>query len=647
MTTIRQVYGAVRTALSQLPFPVWILHRNAARTRFLNPAFQSHWPESWERLRHDPRAFLEWVHPDDRLDVLWMVEDDEDGGAECTFRARASGSGYRTHTGRSLPLSVRGEVPSRYRLLLIMPGDRPGNEPAPGGPGCAQVLESLPVPLTLTDLEGRILVWNESATTLFGWEAGEVLGRRLDAFIQSLPKDPDALDPGPERPGFGEEWTGRARCQGRSGREFMATVRTRPIPREDGAPGVTSVLFTDPGPPEPLEDPPSPAVTFDALGRIAGGLVHDLNNLFTAIQGHLELATTEGGHYGSSELETIREAVDKGMSMTRPVLAALGRRKGEITTIPVNPAIQGVTRMFLPLLGTDVRLSTDLEPGGPAVRLAPGELEQLVMNLLLNAKHAVAGGGRIRVTSRTLSRTEPDGDGEDAEPSSWVEIQVEDDGVGMDQATLQRLFEPHFTTRAGRGGTGLGLATVQRIVSERGGRILVESAPGMGSRFRIRLPASTPVLEEPHPKDSVSPFPPDDEADGPEKPYVLVAEDDEAVRTVIHRVLEGEGFHVVSVGDGDGAQALLEEAPLPFHIVICDLVMPGVSGPELLNEVREGVPEARLIVISGLSAEEVTRRLPSHLYADAVLEKPFSPRELAETVRRVLPAADPSHGRSS
>ena len=368
------------------------------------------------------------------------------------------------------------------------------------------------------------------------------------------------------------------------------------------------------------------AQKLEAIGRLAGGVAHDFNNVLTAILGSAELLLldTPPGATAREEVEIIRDAAMRAQELIRQLLAFSARQVLQPAVVDLNDLIKNLGRMLRRLIGEDLVLVMDLARGLDAVRVDPGQAEQVLVNLAVNARDATPDGGRLTIRTANVTAS----DSGDLPGGRYVLIEVSDTGSGMDETTVARVFEPFFTTKERGKGTGLGLATVYWIVRQSGGQISVSSAPGAGTTFRIHLPR----VDAPVDASRVVP-PVTAPAAGTET--ILVAEDEQMVRVLIRKVLEHAGYTVL-LGDG-GAEALqlAERHSGPIHMLVTDVVMPGMNGPELARRLLERRPETKVLFLSGY-AEDAVERHGVLAPGTAFMQKPFSPSALAHRVREVL-----------
>ncbi len=365
----------------------------------------------------------------------------------------------------------------------------------------------------------------------------------------------------------------------------------------------------------------------ESVGRLAGGVAHDFNNLLTVINGYADMLLQRFNPKDPAyeEIEEIGAAGHRAASLTQQLLAFSRKQIAEPKPTDLNKVVEDDSRMLRRLIGEDTRIETRLAPDIGAVLADPSQLHQLLMNLTLNARDAMPGGGVITIaTSELMLEGAPGGEVRQG-PHVW--LSVRDTGIGMDEATRQRVFEPFFTTKASGMGTGLGLSTVYGIVKQSGGWVEVESRPGAGSVFSVYLPIAQPAPEE-----SKEPRAAPVATCGGET--VLVVEDQADVRRLTAGILTARGYRVFQACHG--AEALKVAGELKqIDLLLTDVVMPGIAGPELARQMRDMMPELKVLFISGYTAEAfpMGEVMESNL---ALLAKPFTPDALCEKVQEVL-----------
>jgi PAS domain S-box-containing protein len=381
-----------------------------------------------------------------------------------------------------------------------------------------------------------------------------------------------------------------------------------------------------------LEQQLRQAQKMEAVGRLAGGIAHDFNNILTAITGYADLLLedlrpTDSRHQDVAE---IRKAADRAAGLTRQLLAFSRQQVLQPSVIDVKTLVGDLEKMLGRLLGEDVELGTRLAPDTGRVKADAGQLEQVLMNLAVNARDAMPDGGKLTLETSNVDLSEEyAADHYPARPGPYVMIAVTDSGTGMSEETQAHMFEPFFTTKEKGKGTGLGLATVYGIIKQSGGFIWVYSELGHGTTFKIYLPRvgeSADLAKGPAPARARA-------ARGSET--VLLAEDEAPVRAVARQVLERQGYTVLEAPSAEAALDIATRYSGAIHLLLTDVIMPGLSGRELATRLADLRPEARVIFMSGYTDDAVTRHgvLEPGL---AYLQKPFTPDALGQKVREVL-----------
>jgi len=370
----------------------------------------------------------------------------------------------------------------------------------------------------------------------------------------------------------------------------------------------------------------------EAVGQLAGGIAHDFNNLLTAILGNTQLLLRElpPGDSMRDDVEEIRKASERAASLTRQLLAYSRRQMLQPEVLDLNVVMAEMDKMLRRLIGEHIDLVAVFAPDLGRVRADPNQIEQVIVNLAVNARDAMPDGGKLTIGTANVDLDESFAQAHlGSVPGSYAMLAVTDTGVGMDAAVRAHLFEPFFTTKEVGKGTGLGLATVYGIVKQSGGYISVYSEPGHGSSFKIYLPRIATPAEPPAAALKGGPAP------GSET--VLVVEDEPAVLTLSRRALEAQGYVVLAASDADAALRVVERHGGMIHLLLTDVVMPGLSGHELADRLTAQRPGIRVLYMSGYPGDAVVQHgtLPS---GSAFLQKPFSPDGLARKVRDVLDA---------
>jgi PAS domain S-box-containing protein len=480
--------------------------------------------------------------------------------------------------------------------------------------------------LTL-DADWRIGFASPSLPRFLGWPMDQMVRRPLAEFLH--PEDADAVLAAfgaiSARPVPGEPIAFRLLHVDGGWRSVEAIAGP---PRNWSGPERLVVTARDIGARERLERELAQSQQMAVLGRFAGGVAHDFDNLLTAIQGYtsLMLRDVRPGDPQREGLEEIRQSSERAAGLTRQILAFGRRHAAESGPVDVNRLIGNLVRLLPPLIGDDLALVTVLAPSIAMVRADPGHLEQVVMNLVVNARDAMPDGGRLTIATANEQITDFDSRASpELPPGHYVMLTVRDTGSGIDPATLASIFEPFFTTKERGRGRGLGLATVYGIVKQCEGHIDVESAPGRGTTVRIYLPMARA----------------ESGAGGPGVPsatrssrIILLVEDEEPIRLFAKAALEEQGYRVLEAGHGWEALMRLSEFDRAVNLVIADVMMPEMGGTELARRLAVERPGLPILFLSGYTDDEMTLRglgPPS-----AFVQKPFTPDVLARRVRELL-----------
>ncbi len=500
------------------------------------------------------------------------------------------------------------------------------------------MIDASPLAIVACSLDGRVELWNTAAERMLGWSESEVLGARDPSVSGDIQEDHHTVQ---ARLLAGDSITDHeTRRLRKDGEEILVSLSAAPFRDAEGRIAGTIAVLADiserkraEAERQRLEDQFRHAMRMEAVGRLAGGVAHDFNNLITAIRGHVELVLDRGVDGETRvELEQVRHSADRAAELTRQLLAFSRQQRVEQKVVDLNQVVRSTRRMLDRVLGEDVALDTILEPALRPVRADAGQIEQVLLNLAVNARDAMPEGGQLLITTENAAITEAQAAeyAYDVKPGDYVLLMVQDDGVGMDEETRASAFEPFFTTKPPGVGTGLGLSQAYGIVKQHGGYVWADSEPGCGTVFRIYLPRAEEEADIMPEEDAMPGQMPLDGAG-----TVLVIEDESAVRSLVRRVLERGGYTVLEAPGGAQAVRLVREYGGVIDLVCTDIVMPDMDGREVLNRIRERHPDIRAVFMSGYDEETMTHdgKLEEHT---PFLEKPFTPDGLLDVVARAI-----------
>jgi PAS domain S-box-containing protein len=474
---------------------------------------------------------------------------------------------------------------------------------------------------------GRVIDCNRAFARIFGFPSVDyALGYDVRRFFPNRQERRRAVALFAPRLGFDDKELELVRPDGRT---VSVIANLMGLKDDEGRlVQVRGFLFNN-TPRKALETQLREAQKMEGLGRLAGGIAHDFNNLLTVINGYAELllADLPEDRPESRELGEIFQAGLKASELTRQLLAFSRRQGISPRVIDLGEVVGRMESMVRRLVTERIRLVLDLAPMELPFLADRGQIEQVILNLVLNARDAMPDGGTLTLTTRSVALTTSVYDsGDFLLPGTYVRLSVSDTGIGMDESVRQKIYEPFFTTKAQ--GTGLGLAMVHGIVKQTGGSLQLASAPGQGSTFTLFFEQvgtpEPPVTVAPAPAPSV-----------PVRHGVLVVEDDRPVRDYVERILVRHGFRVASFGDAAGALEVLTEDPQAWSAVVCDLVLPGMTGPEFFQKLQGLGIDIPFLSMSGYTDDEILRHGVTP-HAGPFLHKPFQSRDLVEAVRRLL-----------
>jgi len=483
----------------------------------------------------------------------------------------------------------------------------------------AAIIDSSADAIIGKELDGTITSWNRGAEAMYGYNADEIVGKNI-----SLLTSKDRPDEIPQilariRSGERIEHYESVRVT-KDGRHLNVSISISPIKDPNGKIVGASAIARDITAQRRAEDHLRQAQKMEAVGRLAGGVAHDFNNILGIVTACTELLRDRIDADSDQALYVgnIRKAVERGISLTRQLLAFTRKSSVQPQLIDLNIHLKDVVKLLRPLMGDDVEIVVAPRSPSAIIEIDPGQFDQIVLNLAVNSRDAMPRGGKFILETASVelddvftSQHRP------MQAGRYILIAVSDTGVGMDAATVTRIFEPFFTTKEVGKGTGLGLATVYGIVQHGGGHIWVYSEPGSGTTFKIYLPSAEDKLgETPQPQAEKT-------VRRREGTTVLLVEDDEIMLSMTRKLLEQNGYRVLAAKDGKSALALVQSHVGPIDLVLTDVVMRGMSGPDLVAKLTAVRPTTKVVFMSGYTGEliaqheDVNQGIP-------LLEKPFT-----------------------
>jgi PAS domain S-box-containing protein len=631
----------------------WMNNLEQTRMLYISPAYERVWGRSCESLYQSPRSFLDAVHPEDRERVIRLLELQRvTGEIDMEYRIvrpdgtirhihdrgfpirDASGHVYRV-AGIAVDvtqLKQADEALRQARDQLEVEVRKRTADLARAEEKYRGIFENATEGIFQTTPDGRYLSANPALARLDGHDSPAELMAAINDIGAQL-----YVDPGRraefirllETQGVVKDFESQIRRK--DGRVIWVSENARAVRDSQGRTLHYEGTVQDITERKRLEDQLRQSQKMEAIGRLAGGVAHDFNNLLTGIIGYTDLlmnsCTPDNPLY--EDLLQIRRAGERAAALTGQLLAFSRRQMMTPRTLDLNGIIADMGRMLRRLLGEDVELITQLAPDLGKVRADPGQIEQVLLNLAVNARDAMPDGGRLTIETANvelderLGGPEPGGQG-----GPHVLIVVSDTGCGMDEQTLAHLFEPFFTTKEVGKGTGLGLATTYGIIKQSDGHIGVFSRPGHGTTFKIYLPR-----HEEAPRLGRRTAPSFQLTSGSET--ILLAEDEELVRKLARLALEASGYTVLVADNGAEALRLATGHTGRIHLLVADVVMPKMGGRILAQELVRLRPETKVLFLSGYTDDEVLRQ-GIHEAEAAFLQKPFTPDGLAQKVREVL-----------
>ena len=617
-----------RQLVEQVPAITYVAERGAqGRWHYVSPqikAILDFAPEEWMSQAH---LWRKQVHPDDLERVLAEERTLSSEGDRFRIEYR-----LRTRDGKDVwvrdeAIYVRhletGELVMRGLLLDITERKEAEAELRKSEERLRATVNAAPVVLFALDPAGLFTFSAGRGLQSLELKPGEVVGQSVFELYGDHPEILDHF----RRALSGEEFTATDQLPKL---QLVYETRWAPVRDEGGDPSGVIGVSTDITERVRLQEQVRGLQQLEAIGRLAGGIAHDFNNLMNIVLGHAELLSSETGltERGKNCLSQISRAGERAVSLTRQLLAFSRKQVLQPRALDLNEIVADVQKMLSRVIGEDIELVTRLHPSLATVKADPVQMEQVLMNLAVNARDAMPHGGMLLMETNNVQLDEINARSHPGSPAGpGVMLIVTDTGHGMDQETLAHIFEPFFTTKPRGKGTGMGLATVYGILAQSGGNIRVSSTPGKGTTFKIFLPAQAGPAEG-HVEESA-----EEVAGGTET--VLLVEDEPTLREITRIFLEDYGYRVLEAIDCDEALRIATTAADPIHLTLTDVIMPGMSGRKLAEQIASVRPQMKVLYMTGYTDDMVIH----HKVFEpgiALLQKPFNRSQLARKVRSVL-----------
>ncbi|MBC7784083.1 MAG: PAS domain S-box protein [Burkholderiales bacterium] len=612
----------------------WIYDPKTGGFPFISPAYETIWGRSCQSLYENPQGWTEVIHPEDRARVIRLfAQAMQAGHYDAEYRIVRPDGAYRWIWARGYPVRDASGVLTRQVGLAEDITERKTAEEE--NAKMAAIIEYADDAIVSMTLDGIVISWNLGAERLYGYTAEEIIGHSILMLNPPDKSDEYAKLMARVRKGerVGAIETLRLR---KDGTPVPVSLTASPIEIRAGKVTVASKISHDITRIKHLEEQFRQAQKMEAVGTLAAGVAHDFNNLLTIINGYSELIIDELPNEDPNRayLMGIHEAGERAGILTRQLLAFSRKQMLESKVLNFNAIVTDTEKMLRRLIGEDIVLTTILDPAVRPVIGDPGQIQQVLMNLSVNARDAMPQGGQLTIETHHVTldesyhRTHPE-----IKPGQYAMIAVSDTGTGMDAATQARIFEPFFTTKGVGKGTGLGMAVVHGVVRQSGGMIEVYSELEKGTVFKLYFPAVEAPLSAAAPSRGSRKMPAGTET-------ILLVEDEDGVRALARKILHSCGYHLLEARDGKEAVTLAEGYEKRIHLLLTDVVMPLLGGRQLAEQLEITRPGIRVLFLSGYTDDAVVRH--GILQAEvAFLQKPFSPIALAQKVRDVLdgPAA--------
>jgi two-component system, cell cycle sensor histidine kinase and response regulator CckA len=608
---------------------LWMIDETETKMHYISPAYEKIWGRTCQSVFDNPRSFFDAVHPEDRKRVVSAeARKYQKGRFNEEYRILRPDGSVRWIWDRGYP--IQDEQGQTKGFVGIAEDITERKEAEVDRARLAAIVECSEDAIVSKTTDGIVIDWNPGAERLYGYSAEEMIGRPISVLFtadhyQEYLQIMEKVGRGERLPAYE---TVRRR---KDGTVISVSVDICPIEVRDAGVVGASKIAHDITRIKQLEEQFRQSQKMEAVGRLAGGVAHDFNNLLTVICGCSEMLLNgmPPGDSTRNLLVAINKAGERGATLTRQLLMFSRKQVLQPKVLDLNAMVADSEKMLKRLVGEDVDLVAVLDPALGRVKADLGQVEQVLMNLVVNARDAMPEGGKLTletanaVLDQTYCRSHAE-----IQPGRYIMLAVSDSGCGMDEQTRTHVFEPFFTTKDPGKGTGLGLAMVYGFTKQSGGHASVYSELGIGSTFKIYLPEVEATPSSGELPASIAKMPHGDET-------ILLVEDEGGVRTLARQILQTCGYTVLEAAHGIEAIRLAEEHQGPVHLLVTDVVMPDMGGRRVAERVAALKPDVKVLYLSGYTDDAVIRHGVLTSQTD-FLQKPFTPIMLAQKVREVL-----------
>ncbi|MBN2318420.1 MAG: PAS domain S-box protein [Acidobacteria bacterium] len=613
---------------------VWIYDPVKDKVVYVSPTHDRIYGYSREILQKKQSSFFDYVHPDDCQKAIAAVEEMKSGQPlDNEFRIIRPDGSVRFIWDRSFPIKdEKGQIKRFIGVAQDVTTWRRSEEALKESTDYLdQIINCISDPVFVKDYQHKLVLVNEAMSKFIGIPREKMLGKTgfelvSEKYVESLLEQEAVVLR------TGNENVTQDTLPDADGNNHILMTKKTLLTKKSGEKQIVGVV-RDITEYKRLEAQFLHAQKMEAIGALAGGVAHDFNNLLTVITGYVDLLKQDHGHVDSSkkDLEQIERAVQHATSLTSQLLAFSRKQILNPRVLDLNAIISDMNPMIRRLISENIEYETTLTPEPGAIKADPMQIQQIVMNLVVNARDAMPGGGRLTIATTNVEIDKAFVEkNSDAETGRYVLLTISDNGIGMDPQTRSRIFEPFFTTKETGKGTGLGLSTVYGIVQQSGGYIQIDSEYKKGTSCRIYLPVAEAAAVDPESKKNA--FLP-----GDGKETILVVEDEPSVRILTGRILRRCGYHVLEAENGEKALDLVRNCSEDIHLILTDAIMPGMNGKELVTQIHSVRPGIRVLYVSGYMDDTIVKQgiLNSSI---AFLQKPFTANDLIRKVQDAIRA---------